>query len=86
MPTSSPNRKSKQASFAADTSSPKAFSPSKPRGRHANIALDPISHLVCVDHIVDDISNEIMHRQRHSPTKNLRAEANNVELMEGFGR
>jgi hypothetical protein len=53
---------------------------------HKNIVLDPITHLTKVGLIVDDISHEIIHRAKHSPNKDLQAEANNVTVMEGFGR
>jgi hypothetical protein len=54
---------------------------------HTNIVLDPLSHLERVDHIVNDLSHEIVHRCQNSPHKHLKtSEANQVEMMEGFGK
>jgi hypothetical protein len=54
--------------------------------KHTNIVMDPITHLLQVDKIVDDISKEIVHRPRHSPHKDQWVESNNVAVMEGFGK
>ena len=87
MPISSPKPKSRQTNHTLEPNN----NPLPPRLKHkhinhVNIALDPITHLNNIDHIVDDISHEIVHRHRHSPNKNLETEANNVELMKEFAR